>query len=152
MASSFRGADLFGSGPHRFSVGRQGQYVLPLAVSTGDVLLPGSAAYGDLEIEVIVRGRLVASTEAGLWALRDAVVAASASSLASGVLVDQHARTWADMKLIRYEEADRTDRGRVRSVGYVATFRRVSGPPFVSGTGTGTTPGAGDPPGGGGGA
>jgi hypothetical protein len=123
--SSFRGEDLFGSGPHRFSVARRGVEVVPVSVVSGDPLQPGSIAYGDREVIVEVRGRLVAATEALLWGLREAIVDEARFSLGSGMLVDTRGRSWDGMWFIRYEEKGTVDRGRVWSVGYEAAFRRV---------------------------
>ncbi len=129
MASSFKGLDLFGSGAHRFALGRQGLYAVPLSVVGGNATLAGSSWFGDLELEVHVRGRLVAASESALWTLRDAVSAQSASTVSPipGVLIDLHGRTWASMSFYRYEEEDHIDRGRVWSVGYLARFRRFIG-------------------------
>jgi hypothetical protein len=129
MGSSFKGLDLFGSGPHRFVMGRQGLYAVPLSVVGGDPAQEGSSWFGDLELEVHVLGRLVAESEASLWALRDAITAQAESSNTPvpGTLVDGHGRVWESMSLYRYEETGPTDRGRVWSVGYVARFRRFIG-------------------------
>lgn len=126
MSSSFKSVDLFGSGPHRFSMGEQGKYVVALRAFS-DPSVPGSAAFGDEELEVIVRGRLVAASDSALWTLRDAVTAEAAFAGTPGTLIDHHGRSWASMSLISYAEADRTDRGRVVSVGYEAIFRSFVG-------------------------
>ena len=71
MSSSFKGEDLFGSGPHRFAMGKRGQLVVSsFALGGGDAT---SVYLGLLEMDITVRGRLQASTEAALWTLRDAV-------------------------------------------------------------------------------
>jgi hypothetical protein len=122
MASSFKELDLFGSGPHRFAVRREGQAV------TSELFLsppePGSRYHGLMELQVIVRGRLAAASEAGLWALRDAVTAELVDPPAPGVLVDLHGRTWADMSFVRFTPAGAVDRGRVVSLAYEARFVR----------------------------
>ena len=82
--------------------------------------------YGALEWDVLVTGRLVASSEAGLWSLRDAVQA-SLDAKGLGTLVDVHGRSFASMFFSRWTVEDRTDRGRVRSIGYVAQFHRFTG-------------------------
>ncbi|MCW5777707.1 MAG: hypothetical protein KIS87_14820 [Phycisphaeraceae bacterium] len=123
MASSFKGIDLFGSGPHRFALAAQGQLMLT-RLELGDVS-PGTIALGLGELDVVVRGRLVATSESALWMLRDAVVAQLQESPTPGTLVDWHGRSWPDMTFIDWREGDRTDRGRLRSVAYVAVFRRV---------------------------
>ena len=126
MASSYKGKDLFGSGPHRFAVGTLGQ------VTVGDLSLGGfstdSFAVGLRELEVVVVGRLVAASEAALWTLRDAMVAELVDPPSAGTLVDAHGRTWSDMSFITYDEGDRTDRGRVWSMAYRGVFRRFNVP------------------------
>ena len=125
--SSFRGADLFGSGPHRFAVGERGQALVPLSVLFDNPALAGRQAVGDLELQVVVAGRLVAETESALWVLREAIAAASAQALGTGTLVDSAGRSLEGMRLVSFEEDDRVDRGRVWSVGYRCVFWRVSG-------------------------
>lgn len=125
--SSFKGEDLFGSGPHRFGLERQGQVVV--SELSLDTISPNTIPIGARELDVFVRGRLVAEDEAGLWALRDAIVAALDPETVppvSGVLEDQHGRTWSDMAFIEFSEAGRTDRGRKASLGYEARFRRFA--------------------------
>lgn len=125
--SGFRGQDLFGSGPHRFAVAARGQEVQPLWRLFDNPLLPGSQAIGDVELEIVVTGRLVATTEGGLWTLRQAVASSAAFSLGSGTLVDNGGRSFTGMRLVAYTEGDRIDRGRVWSMGYEARFRRTTG-------------------------
>ncbi len=122
MSSSYKSLDIFGSGPHRFSLGKEGLYVVSNAAVAGPTV-PGSLAYGLLELDVVVTGRLVAASEAALWTIRDAVTALLVQPQTEGVLVDHHGRTWTGMKFIRFETADLVDRGRVVSVGYTAIFR-----------------------------
>ncbi len=123
MASSFKGKDLFGSGPHRFGQGRQGHLMMSwVALGT---IQPGTVALGLVELDVTVTGRLVAASEAALWALRDAVVAELQESPTTGTLVDLHGRSWTAMSFIDFREEDRTDRGRVWSMGYEAVFRKI---------------------------
>lgn len=126
MSSSFKSVDLFGSGAHRFHLGVQGQHVVALRAFS-DPSVPGSAAFGDLELEVFVRGRLVAASESALWTLRDAISVQAAFSAGAGTLIDLHGRTWSGMTLWSYEEEDRTDRGRLVSMGYEARFRKFIG-------------------------
>ncbi|MDQ7014741.1 MAG: hypothetical protein Q9O74_12750 [Planctomycetota bacterium] len=123
MASSFKGKDLFGSGPHRFAQDRQGQVMLSwIALGTTQ---PGTVALGLTELDVIVKGRLVASSESALWVLRDAIVAEFQESPTSGALIDLHGHQWNAMTFIDFREEDRTDRGRVWSMGYEAVFREI---------------------------
>ena len=90
---------------------------------------PGSVPLGLLELDVIVTGRLVAASESGLWFFRDAIVAELMHPPTAGTLIDLHGRTWTGMSFITYQEADRTDRGRVVSMAYTAVFRRFQDPP-----------------------
>jgi len=124
MASSFKTLDLFGSGPHRFAMGKQGQLTILDFNING--YTPDSTWLGLFEIEVLVAGRLVASTESALWMLRDAVTAQLLDPPTAGTLVDMQGRTWTDMSFIRYEEGDGVDRGREHSIEYSATFRRFN--------------------------
>lgn len=123
MPSTFKSLALF-AGPHRFCVARQGHLVLSDFALGG--FGPNSYPLGLVELEVVVRGRLVASSEAALWALRDAMVAQLLDPPTPGELIDQHGRTWSGMSFHSYEEGDRTDRGRVRSISYEARFRRFN--------------------------
>lgn len=122
MSSSFKGVDYFGSGPHRFVVGRQGRRLVSLAAVTGDPTLSGSFEAGDRELRLEVRGRLVAQSEAGLWALRDALTLQAAFEVTGGTLIDHHGQEWEDVVLLTVEWAGPVGRGRVWSVGYTALF------------------------------
>ena len=122
MSSSFKGINLFGSGPHRFALGVQGQRVVPdYVLGFGGA---GTTPVGLVEAEVVVTGRLVASSEASLWAQRDAIVAQLLDPPAPGLLVDHHGREWATMSFIVFTEGARIDRGRMVSLAYTAQFRR----------------------------
>jgi hypothetical protein len=120
MPSSFKGLDLFGSGPHRFAVARQGQAITSELFATPPA--SGSLYLGLAELAVTVAGRLVAASEAALWALRDAITAQLLDPPAPGTLVDLHGRTWSDLSFVSFAPADRTDRGRVWSLAYEARF------------------------------
>lgn len=121
MGSSFKTNDLFGSGPHRFAVGRLGQFVVSdFAIGSWT---SGSVYMGLRELDVSVTGRLVAADEAGLWTLRDAIEAELLDPPAPGTLIDLHGRTWNDMSFISFVAADQTDRGRVISIAFQAVFR-----------------------------
>jgi|ERR1043165_7783286 hypothetical protein len=120
MPSSFKSLDLFGSGPHRFAVARQGQ-----ALESELFQSPpnsGTRYLGPVELQVIVIGRLISSDEAGLWTLRDAITAQLLDPPSPGALVDLHGRSWADMSFVGFIAADRTDRGRQVSLSYEARF------------------------------
>jgi hypothetical protein len=122
MASSFKGLDLFGSGPHVFEVGRQGRRVVSLSAVGGDPSLAGTFESGDWEPRVEVTGRLQAGSESALWALRDAIAAQAAFGVSGGDLIDQHGRAWSSMKLLEVNWGSAVDRGRVLSIGYTAEF------------------------------
>lgn len=122
--SSFKSLDLFGSGPHRFSLSIQGEEVVPnYILGSGD---HGTSPVGPLELDVTVTGRLVAASESALWALRDAITAQLADPPVPGTLTDEHARSWTDMSLITYQEHGPPDRARTHSIAYTATFRRFA--------------------------
>lgn len=123
MPSSFKSKPLFASGPHRFHQGRQG-HVMVSWIQLG-TYQPGTVALGLTELDVIVRGRLVAANEADLWTLRDAITAELEESPTPGPLVDSAGRQWTDMTLIDHTEADRSDRARTHSIAYTTTFRRI---------------------------
>ena len=127
MGSSYKGVDLFGSGPHRFAMARQGHLVLSAFAAFGD-FSPTTYPLGLYELGVVVTGRLVATSEAALWARRDAITAQLEDTFSPtpGTLADGLGRTWPEMVLFLYEEQDRVDRGRAWSVGYTARFRRFN--------------------------
>lgn len=127
MPSSFKGLNLFGSGPHRFSIGKQGPFVFSLSALGSPSA--ESVASGLIELDVTVKGRLVAASDTALWALRDAITAQLLDPPIAGTLIDTHARTFADMSLISLVEGDRTDRGRAVTLAYAALFRRFTHAP-----------------------
>lgn len=120
--SSFKGQNLFGSGPHRFFVGRRGYVVTPNAFEPGGG--QGSGIRDTRELDVWVRGRLVANSEAALWALREAIAAEFVNPAVSGTLIDSAGRTFEKITLVRYVEEEVRDRGRVFSMGYEVQFRK----------------------------
>lgn len=124
MPSSWKGVDLFGSGPHRFGITRRGFLLAP--DFTSDEPTPVLFEYGALEWDVLVTGRLVAASDAALWTLRDAIQA-SMDAKGLGTLVDLHGRSFGSMFLARLTFGEVTDRGRVVSIGYVAQFHRFTG-------------------------
>lgn len=128
MPSTFKSLALF-AGPHRFALARQGQLVVSELVLGG--FGPSTYPLGLVELEVIVTGRLVASSESALWALRDAMAAELLDPPTPGTLVDAHGRVWEEMSFHSYIEGDRTDRGRVRSIAYEARFRRFGALAFT---------------------
>ncbi len=125
MGSLFKGVDLFGSGPHRMIEMKRGRRVISLAAVARDLTIEGTSEFGDYEIRVEVRGRLVSDTDAGLWVLRDAIVAESDSAVGSGLLEDVHGRQWTAMKVLSFEPTGEVDHGRMVSMGYVVEFGQL---------------------------
>lgn len=120
--SSFKGQNLFGSGPHRARFARQG-YLVTLDLFNGGSG-PGSTSHGPRELDIIISGRLVASSESALWTLRNAIRAHITASPTAGTLIDTAGRSWTGMTLITYTESDRRDQNRVFSIAYEAHFRQ----------------------------
>lgn len=118
--SSFKSIDLFGSGPHRFAVGDQGQALTSELFETPPA--PGSRYRGPVELRIIVTGRLIAANETDLWMLRDAITGQLLDPPTPGLLIDTHGREWPDVSFVKFTPADRTDRGRVVSLAYEARF------------------------------
>ena len=120
MPSSFKGLNLFGSGPHRFALAHQGQAL------SSELFEPtpasGSLYRGLTELQVVITGTLIAASESALWTLRDAITDQLLDPPEPGTLIDLHGRTWADMSFIKFTPADRTNRGRVVSLAYEARF------------------------------
>lgn len=120
--SNFEGVDLFGSGPARFRQMVQGNAVVANYV-IGASPPNGSTPQGPIELDVVVKGRLVAGSEGALWLLRKAITDQLTDPPTIGALFDDYAHKWENVSFIRYTEGDRTDRGRVRSIAYEAVFR-----------------------------
>jgi len=126
MTSSFKGFDIFGSGPHQFSYGEQSRRIVSLATLAQDVTQEGTLEFGNYELRVFVRGRLVAGNESAMRGLRDAIVAQVDASVGSGILKDSYGQEWSTMKLISFEEFGAVSRGRELSVGYAAEFGQLA--------------------------
>lgn len=128
--SSFRNVDFFGSGPHRFQMGARAQVVIPLWVVSGGGFDDGtgSVLLGNKELIVTVTGRLTGTSESQLWTRRQDLVteATFSTTTKKGTLVDNQGRSYADMVLVSYVEAGPVKKGRVWSMGYTATLRRVT--------------------------
>lgn len=122
MPSSFAGESIFDSGPHRFRRLPLGLQVVPVMALDG--VSPGSVALGNLELIIEVRGRLLAPSDADLDVLLDAVAALLTYPPTQGDLIDHHGRTYEGVSFVRFEPADRTDRGRTVSLAYTARFIR----------------------------
>ncbi|MEQ8770231.1 MAG: hypothetical protein RIB60_06950 [Phycisphaerales bacterium] len=126
--SSFRGNDIFGSGPHRVTAPARELLVIPRWVQFQQPFDDGtgSEVIGAKEPIMSVTGRLVAASESALWTLRQAVAAEAELPEKQGDLIDNDGRTWSGMTMISYEELGPIDRGRLWSVRYAATFRKVT--------------------------
>lgn len=124
MAASYKNLGLFSSGPCRFMVGKQGILTLPAYITGGSGA--GSVIVGTLELEVIVTGRLVASSEAVLWQLRDALTSQLTNPPVPGTLIDHHGRSWENVSLVTIQWAEQTDRGRLHSIEYKCVFRLLT--------------------------
>lgn len=128
MGSSYKGQNLFGSGAHRFVMGRLGRRIVAGSTIAFDPTVPGASEWGDLEVRIEVRGRLVATGDSALWSLRNSILAEADSAVGSGTLIDEHSHSWPDVKLITYEESGATRRGRKVSVAYTAVFGQLTAP------------------------
>lgn len=119
--TSFRTLDLFGSGPHRASMGVRGLSLVP-NFQVGE---PGAGTtlVGAMDWEVVIEGRLVASTRTALWALRDAFTELIVDEPETGKLVLGDGRQLEKMLLASYAETGPVCPGREWSVGYRAVFR-----------------------------
>lgn len=123
MGSSWKGDDLFGSGPHRFGMTRRGFLLAP--DFTSDVPTPVFFEYGAYEWKLLVTGRLVAASESALWTLRDAVQS-SLDAKGLGTLIDLHGRAFEEMFFTRLTWGEETDRGRRVSIAYLAEFHKFT--------------------------
>lgn len=123
--SSFKGVDLFGSGPHRFSVGPMGQTLRERSFLFGSPSEFGKIPVGALDLEVFVSGRLIADDDAGLWSVVDVIDQQLVSFTPSGELLDGRGRSWSAMYLVGFEMDEGFSRGRRVSVGYTASFRTL---------------------------
>ncbi len=120
--SSYKSLDLFGSGPHRVQEGVAAEVLESELFRTPPN--SGTRYIGPAELSVVVTGRLVSSSESGLWSLWDALTAQVIDPPTPGTLVDAHGRSWTALSLVRVTPGDRADRGRVWSLAYTARFLR----------------------------
>lgn len=123
MSTSFKGLNLFGSGPHRVEFGPRGHLVTVdfFGGGTGG----GSTAQGLSDWTLLVRGRLVSTTESGLRTLRDAVAAQLEATPTPGTFVDHHGHAWTGLTFVRFAEQGPADAGRAWSIGYEAAFQAL---------------------------
>ena len=124
MASSWKGVDLFGSGPQRFGMNRRGFLLAPDFSS--QVPTPVFFEYGAYEWKILITGRLVAASDTALWTIRDAIQA-SLDAKGLGTLVDLHGRSWIEMFFSRLTYGEETDRGRDVTISYLAEFHKFTG-------------------------
>ena len=121
--SSIDGETLFNSGPHRFVVRSVGTlYFPPLSL---DFLQTTTELIGPIELAIRQLGRLVSTTESGLWSQVDAIKSAGEAQL-NGTLVDNTGTGWTGMTFLRFRPDDRVDRGRVISLVYQADYIRLA--------------------------
>jgi hypothetical protein len=120
--TTFKGLALFASGPHSFTIAREGQLLVSEAFDTPPA--PGSRYLGLLELRIDIGGRLIAADESALWSLRDAITAQLLHPPAPGLLVDPRGRAFADMSLVRFAPRGPAQRGRMHSLAYTARFVR----------------------------
>jgi hypothetical protein len=111
-------------------MGARAQVVIPLWVVSGGGFDDGtgSVLLGNKELIVTVTGRLTGTSESQLWTRRQDLVteATFSTTTKKGTLVDNQGRSYADMVLVSYVEAGPVKKGRVWSMGYTATLRRVT--------------------------
>lgn len=122
--SSFKGRNLFGSGPHRVRLGPLGESV----VANYIIGLPGSGStpQGPIELDITVEGRLVAGSGSALAALVATVESELISPPEPGTFIDNAGRVFEQMSFIRFERTGPTDRARSFSIPFTATFRRFN--------------------------
>lgn len=138
---TYNGVALFGSGPQRAVEETRGNLVVPYIASGIEVA--GSRALGLLEVGVAVRGRLVASSAAGLHGLIDGIASRITDPAGVGTLVDTRGRVYVGMSLVRVEWGERVESGTSVTLGYEARFVRFALPPGFVDPGTGDTGGGG---------
>lgn len=127
MSSSYKNDDIFGSGPHQFNVGRRGRRIVPLSAIANDASVAGAEQFGEFELRVEVRGRLVATTESNLRNQIDDILAYTDSGETSGTLRDGNGAEWDGVKLLNLELFGAIERGRAFSVSYTAEFGELAG-------------------------
>jgi len=121
MPSSFAGVDLFSSGPHRMMIDRTGRFTLPPFTGPNQEAFTRQFARRDLK--VIQTGRLIAASDAALWALSDAIQT-RAEQPQTGTLIDNQGRAWTAMTMIDYQPLEPFSRGRVVSLPYRIIYIR----------------------------
>ena len=120
--SSYKGLDLFGSGPHRFRLPPMGQQVQ--SRSAFGAILPGVDSIGAAQVVVAVNGRLTAFDHDQLRERLDDLRIQLELWPTAGVLVSNTAFSWNTMSFARFAPAELIDRGREVSLAYEALFIR----------------------------
>lgn len=126
MSSTFAGVALFNSGPHRFTPRAVGRVWLPpFAIDE----LQSTIFVGPHPIELAIEqtGRLVATSDALLWAQFDAIRTRAEAQL-TGALVEQSGRSWPAMTLLRFRAAGPVDRARAVSLPYECLYVKLAPP------------------------
>ncbi len=121
--STIAGQALFNSGPHRFILKPLGTLFVPPLVF--DPIQTTTELVGPLELAIIQTGRLIAPTEADLWAQVD-LIRVRAEARLKGTLIDNNNISWLNMTLLRFVPEDRVDRGRAISLAYRADYIRLA--------------------------
>lgn len=123
MATTYKGLNLFGSGPHRVEFLPKGHLITIDFFGGGSG--GGSTVQGLTDPQVVVRGRLTAASESSLRTLRDAIIAQLQATPTPGTLVDHHAHSWTGLSFVKYTEQGPIDKGRIWSIGYEAIFQAL---------------------------
>ncbi|MEM1166365.1 MAG: hypothetical protein AAGI30_08765 [Planctomycetota bacterium] len=118
--STWRGEDLFGSGPHRFAVGPVGLLVREPFRSPNELAVWDR--YGPLAVVVVQTGRLVAPTSSELMALWGAIWSAAEADQ-TGMLVDDTGLEYPSMVMQRAQMTGPPAHGTHWSVGYEVTYQ-----------------------------
>ena len=90
-----------------------------------DAAVPGSSAFGELELRVTVVGRLVGSSASSVWSDYGNILG-HADLDEVGTLDDGEGREWEMMRLLTVEADGPIDIGREVSLGYRAVFGRLT--------------------------
>lgn len=123
MGSSFQGVDVFEDAVQRFQEVPRAVQLLENARI--DPTSAGTVPTGLMNLRVIVRGRMRATTEDALWRKCEQVSSLATFPVTTGRLEDGHGRGWDDMGLVSVTFGETIDRGREVSVAFVATFLQL---------------------------
>lgn len=120
--ATFRGLDLFSSGPHRVRINLAGRLYLPplVGINTSSSTLDVTTA----ELQIEQSGRLAAPDEATLWQRVQAIVD-TAEGVQPGTLLLDSGQQWTNLRMLRFGTPDPPDRGREFSIAYTIEYRRL---------------------------